>query len=82
MNRMSNNPPKINPTGTTYKNVLVVDTIKGCRVQTKAWLAMMKVVGEYIKADYDVKYTEYEDSYRDVKANVVCSPPLFPIDFP
>jgi hypothetical protein len=79
---MSNNPPKINPTGTTYKNVLVARTINGRTAQTKTWLNMMKVVGEYIKADYDVKYTEHRGFRDQVFVDVVCSPPLFPIDFP
>lgn len=83
---MSNRPPKINPTGTKFENVLVRpwrDSSDGRLHQepSKAWHRMMKVVEEYIKADYLVDYREEVVSRHDVmetRATVTCSPPLFP----
>ena len=62
---MSNRPPKINPTGTTYSMVLVhpmlphSDTIVNVSTTTREFDNMMKVVGEYIRADYEVKMNIY-----------------------
>ena len=38
---------------------------------------MMKVVEEYIRADYVVQYEEYAVAVEEIRCNVRCVPPLF-----
>lgn len=79
---MSNGAPNINPTGTEFKDVVVyakdlrLDNNPSTATITKAYTAMMKIVGEYIKADYDVRYRE-ERRHGVLMASAKCRPPLF-----
>lgn len=81
---MSNKAPKINPTGTVYKNVPVYKKHRhggptNRSEHAASWNKMMKVVEEYIKADFIVEYSE-EDHGDNIYANVTCRNPLFPED--
>ena len=95
---MSNRAPKINPTGTRFSKVIVPhfsheEGRYRLSVPSKAYKNMMRVVGEYIKADYVVKYQEDYildlEEYRKtgqtkhiLAASVSCTPPLFPEERP
>lgn len=79
---MSNKPPKINPTGTTYKAVPIwIHGQAKHGAHSKVWLKMMDVIGEYMRADYIVEYSEREE-YSQSYAYCICRPPLFPNESP
>jgi len=86
------NRPDFNPTGTSFSGVTkwaVTDTgVMHIGTHSKVYTNMMKVVGRYIKADYNVQYVEltHEEmeargarrfQFDQIYVDVTCKPPLF-----
>lgn len=75
----SSRPPKINPAGTTYKGVYVyvADRVYTHRREirvSKEYRSVMRIVGQYLEADYAVHYTEYRDDWGHLRVDVSCKP--------
>lgn len=78
---MSNKSPNINPNGTTFKGIVIYARMSRRNLQlnygrlSKPYKHMLKIIGEYIKTNYVVEYSE--DCWDDdiPRASAKCYPP-------